>query len=130
MISWSIHMEAKVNDQFLVWLNKKYGGYGAVKATRGKRHDYLSMTTLDFTTDGTVVVDMCCDYVANMLVDCLMDLGVKDTSPTPALENLFETGQGAPLDRHTTIVAKGLLFLYKRGRPDVHLAIAYPCTRE
>ena len=49
----SSHMEAKVNDQFLVWLNKKYGGYGAVKATRGKRHDYLGMT-LDFSTDGTV----------------------------------------------------------------------------
>ena len=127
----SSHMEAKVNDQFLIWLNKKYGGYGAVKATRGKRHDYLGMT-LDFSTDGTVVVDMC-DYVSNMLVDCLMDLGVKDTSPTPALDNLFETGQSAPLDRvqaelFHTIVAKAL-FLCKRGRPDIHLPTAYLCTR-
>ena len=81
---------------------------------------------------GQFVVDMC-DYVSNMLVDCLMDLGVKDTSPTPALDNLFETGQSAPLDRvqaelFHTIVAKAL-FLCKRGHPDVHLPIAYLCTR-
>jgi hypothetical protein len=127
----SSHMDPKINDQFLEWLNKKYGSYGAVKATRGMKHDYLGMT-FDFSQTGKVIIDMR-DYVANMLEDSLMELGVKDTELTPAKENLFETGDSAKLgQQHAelfhTIVAKGL-FLCKRARPDVHLTIAYLCTR-
>jgi len=72
----SSHMDPKVNDQFLEWLNRKYGGYGAVKATRGHKHDYLGMT-FDFSQAGKVVIDMR-DYVANMLDECKMQLGPKD----------------------------------------------------
>eukprot|EP00978_Attheya_sp_CCMP212_P020733 scaffold59680_cov31-Attheya_sp.AAC.1 len=45
----SSHVNSKVNDKFLVWLEKTYGedGIGSVKTTRGKRHDYLAMV-LDF----------------------------------------------------------------------------------
>ena len=39
----SSHVDSRVNDQFLVWLNKKHGHYGEVVATRGKVHDYLGM---------------------------------------------------------------------------------------
>ena len=46
---------------FFTWLNKKYGKHGKVKATRGKQHDYLGMT-IDFSTKGKVVIDMC-DYI-------------------------------------------------------------------
>ena len=31
----SSHIDPRVNDEFDVWLNKKYGAYGAVKGTRG-----------------------------------------------------------------------------------------------
>jgi hypothetical protein len=36
----SSHKDPKVNDNFLSWLNNKYGGHGEVKATRG-----INMTT-------------------------------------------------------------------------------------
>jgi hypothetical protein len=41
-------MDPKVNDDFLVWLNKLHGNYGAVKATRGDRHEYLGMVLDSF----------------------------------------------------------------------------------
>ena len=43
----SSHIDKRINDRFLKWLNERYGKYGPVKATRGKVHDYLGMT-LDF----------------------------------------------------------------------------------
>ena len=42
----SSHVEAEANDQFLIWLNKKYGEHGEVKSTRGNKHEYLGMTLI------------------------------------------------------------------------------------
>jgi hypothetical protein len=49
----SSHVFRKVNDDFLLWLEKMYGDkdIALVKATRGKIHDYLTMK-LDFTKKG------------------------------------------------------------------------------
>ena len=47
------------------WLNKLYGEYGEVKATHGKKHDYLGMR-LDFDVRGKVKIDMT-DYTRKML---------------------------------------------------------------
>jgi hypothetical protein len=52
----SSHIDPKVNDRFLVWLNQKYGKHGEVKATRGKVHDYHGMTFI-YSEDG-VNIDM------------------------------------------------------------------------
>ena len=59
----SRHIDPRVNDTCIQWLEKKYGDpkIGKVKAHRGKRHDYLGMT-LDYSTPGEVKVDMT-DYV-------------------------------------------------------------------
>ena len=57
----SSHVDPRVNDKFLKWLNDKYGSYGEVKATRGPVHDYLGMT-FDFSKKGEVKVSMV-DYV-------------------------------------------------------------------
>jgi hypothetical protein len=127
----SSHMDPKVNDHFLVWLNKLYGNYGAVKATRGDRHEYLGMV-LDFSQKGTVIVDMC-DYVAEMIEESLLVLGPKDTELTPAADDLFAEGIGEPLtkdqaDLFHRIAAKGL-FVCKRARPDTHPTVAVLCTR-
>jgi hypothetical protein len=127
----SSHLHSKVNDEFEEWLNEMYGKHGAVKCTRGHRHDYLGMT-FDFSVPGKVTIDMR-DYVDGMLEDCLMQLGPKDVSPTPAAEDLFDEGSGAQLDKSQaelfhTIVAKGL-FLCKRARPDIHPTTAVLCTR-
>ena len=85
------HVDPKVNDKFLKWLNEMYGHFGEVKATRGPVHDYLGMT-FDFSEKGIVKIDMI-DYVKGMLDDFPEKLGPKDVSPTPAAENLFAAGE-------------------------------------
>jgi hypothetical protein len=37
------HLHPKVNDEFEVWLNQKYGKHAPVKCVRGRIHDYLGM---------------------------------------------------------------------------------------
>jgi hypothetical protein len=51
----SSHVDSKVNNEFLEWMNTKYGKHGAVTATvtRGKIHEYLGMT-FDFSNKGKV----------------------------------------------------------------------------
>ena len=58
--AWQIrssHVDHKVNDEFLVWLEIIYveDRIGKVKATRGKEHDYLEIK-LVYTTDGKLKV--------------------------------------------------------------------------
>lgn len=62
----SSHVDKKVNDEFLLWLNEKYGKIGEVTANRGDKHNYLGMT-IKFK-DGEVIINMK-DYVKNMLGD-------------------------------------------------------------
>ena len=42
----STHIHPAVNDEFLKFLNHKYGTHAEVKATRGGTHDYLGMTLI------------------------------------------------------------------------------------
>jgi hypothetical protein len=125
------HVNTNINDEFHKWMNKKYGDFGEVKATRGKIHDYLGMR-FDFSEKGKVKIDMI-DYVSSMLKDFPVQLRSADVSPTPAAENLWMVSDAALLgktDAKTfhTFVAKGL-FACKRARPDIHTAIAALCTR-
>jgi len=53
----SSHVDSKVNDSFIAWLEKECGQLGEVKSSRGKRHDYLGMV-LDCSEDGHLTVDM------------------------------------------------------------------------
>ncbi len=127
----SSHVNKKVNDEFLEWLNKMYGEHGKVKATRGKVHDYLGMV-FDFSQDGKVIVDMS-NYIEAMVDDFPVKLKPTDVAPTPAAEDLFAEGTGEKLSKEEaeqfhTFVAKGL-FACKRARPDLHTAIATLCTR-
>ena len=54
-----------VVDEFINWVNKKYGSIQPVKASRGRVHDYLGMK-LNYSIDGQVSIDMS-DYVEKML---------------------------------------------------------------
>jgi len=123
--------DKRTNDQFLVWLNKKYGSHGPVKVTRGHIHEYLGMK-FDFSKKGEVAIDMC-DYVANMIDESSMKIGTA-TAPTPAANDLFDIDEKSPplsramREEFHTIVAKGL-FLCRRARPDIHIAIAAMGTR-
>jgi len=127
----SSHKKAKVNDEFLKWLNKTYGKHGEVKATRGKIHDYLGMN-FDFTEPGKVKIGML-DYVSSMVDDFSVHIGPNDTAPNPAAQDLFAEGTNAKLDKARakefhTFTAKGL-FLCKRARPDIHTGISVLTTR-
>ena len=127
----SSHMDSKVNDEFLIWLNKMYGEYSDVKFTRGEIHDFLGVV-YDFTEPGKVKVDMV-DYVQQMLNDFSVEFSENDKVANPAATNLFDVGTGAPLDmvqkkEFHTFVAKGL-FLCNRARPDIKQVIALLCTR-
>ena len=84
----SSHLDPKVNDKFLRWLNEKYGQHGEVTCTRGKVHDYLGMT-IDFRMPGKVAIDMVA-YVKEMVNSFPFPLTGKVTSP--AGEDLFAEG--------------------------------------
>ena len=124
-------MDPKVNDDFLEFLNRKYGSVGKVKATRGEVHDYLGMT-LDFSDVGEVKIDMR-KYVNTMIEEFQEFQPLTKTAVTPAAADLFDVGAGEELDREQRelfhrLVAKGL-FLCKRSRPDIHLVITVLATR-
>ena len=53
----SSHVNEKVNDNFLIWLNKKYGSHGEVKANCGNVHNYLGMK-FDYSEKGKVRISM------------------------------------------------------------------------
>lgn len=128
----SSHVDAKVNDQFLAWLEQQYGSKeNPVKATRGKKHDYLAMI-LDFTKPNCLRVDMT-NYVKDM-IDAFHDDLSGLAGKCPWNENLFKVEKGSKFlskekaETFHTFVAKGL-FVAKRARPDIQQAIAYLCTR-
>jgi hypothetical protein len=85
----SSHVDSKVNDEFLVWLQEKYASdkIGEIKAMRGMKHDYLA-TTLDFTTPGVLKVDMT-SYVKKMLADFPMKFNGQEQM---SLEQKFVQG--------------------------------------
>lgn len=129
----SSHVNSKVNDEFIEWLEKMYGDdeLGHVKAVRGPKHDYLAMV-LDFSTPGEVKVDMT-NYVKSMVEDFPEQLGQRQVS-APWTENLFKVRANSPklgkekAEQFHTFVAKGL-FVTKRARQDIQPAIAFLCTR-
>ena len=114
----SSHRDPWVNDSFIAWLDKEYGQVNPVKALRGKKHGYLSMT-LDYTEKGKVKIDMT-DYAKNMVAkfpqEDLQGLKV----PNCVSENLFSVNKRSPrLDDERSemlhsVVLKGL-FMAKCG---------------
>lgn len=128
----SSHVNPKVNDEFLKWLQKEYGQLAAVKATRGKVHDYLGMT-LDYNVHGSVCIDMR-DYVKGMTEEFPSDHYPKRKVTSAAAENIFSIDPSSPplsedqASFFRTIVLKGL-FLAKRGRPDLLTTINFLCGR-
>ena len=125
----SSHVDPKVNDEFLKWLNKVYGSVGEVKGVRGHKHDYLAMD-LNFSEKGVLQVDMR-SYVKNMIKDFSGKVG---KSSVPWTENLFKVDDTAkdlgPTRRKEfhTFVMKGM-FIAKRARQDILPAITFLSTR-
>ena len=108
----SSHVDQRVNDEFHIWLNKKYGGYGKVKSNRGKIHDYLGMK-FDFSNQGKVKIDMS-DFIIRTIEE-FREKGYRldGTVESPAGNDLFSPSNGELLkeekkDDFHTFVAKGL----------------------
>ena len=105
--------------------------FGKMTVTRGLQHNFLGMD-ITFNQDETVTVDMS-EYVCDTLASSGIDLS-GSTAPTPAKRNLFELDEASPLlskesaELFHRVVAK-LLYLSKRGRTDIQLAIAFLTTR-
>ena len=89
----SSHLQSRVNDLFLVWLNKMYGSHGKVTATRGTSHDYLGMR-FDYSKPGQVTVDMV-EYMTKIVDEFPFPLS--KSVPTPAAENIFQVDETSPL---------------------------------
>jgi hypothetical protein len=87
--------------------------------------------TLDYSEANFMKIDMT-EYVRKILDEMPADMS--GTATSPAADHLFQIVDGIELldaatsDFFHATVAK-LLFLCKRGRPDIQTAIAFLCTR-
>ena len=87
--------------------------------------------TLDYSIDGKVIIDMR-DYVFKLLDD--LPALFRGSSATPAASHLFDVNDACKkLDKEEAdyfhhVVAQ-LLFLSKRGRPDLLTSVAFLTTR-
>ena len=86
----SSHVDPKVNDNFAIWLNQRYGSIKSCKIIRGKIHKYLGMT-LDFSIKGKLKIRMD-EYVLAMLKEFPMKFDEDKVQETPAGNNLLEKG--------------------------------------
>ena len=98
--------------------------------TRGKSHEFLGIK-IDFTDDKAVEISM--KEFLKGAIDDFSEVILRNAA-TPARRDLFELTKGAKrLDKTRAelfhrIVAK-LLYVCKRARMDIILAVAFLCTR-
>jgi hypothetical protein len=111
-------------------LDEKFGKEAPLTKTRGNVQDYLRMT-INYSTPGKVKILMV-DYIKNVLSELPTD--IDGESATTAANHLFEVNEKYPtmLDETSIMfhhsMAK-LLFLCKRARPDIQMAVTFLCTR-
>ena len=126
------HEDPAVVSHFLGWLAKRYDTDDKkLNVVRGPKHDYLGMN-LDFSTPGTVKIDMT-PYI-NKIVAAFPEK-ITGVQSTPAADHLFQirpASEARPLPEeqarayhHTTAQ---LLFL-SRVRRDIQTTIAFLTTR-
>jgi hypothetical protein len=102
--------------------------YKEVKINRGPKVSYLGMT-FDFSVQGKAKCTME-GYIEDLLRLC----EVQGSATSPAAENLFEVSTSSPplesarRERFHSLVAK-LLYLAKRVRPDLLVAVSFLATR-
>jgi hypothetical protein len=98
-------------------------------------YSVYSVLTLDFTTGGEVKVTQD-GYVTQLLDEC----GIDGTASSPAAEDIFDTDNDLPLcdtketfHRQTAFhlhrQTARLLYLGKRTKPEILLAVSYLTTR-
>ena len=120
-----------IDPNAVTWvIDKIEEKFGKMVVTRGKSHDFLGMK-IDFLDDKTVTVWMK-EHIKGAIAIYPEDI-IRNAS-TPAAKYLFDTSDDdeklSPelADKFHRIVAK-LLYVTKRARVDILLAIAFLCTR-
>jgi hypothetical protein len=102
--------------------------YKEISVKKGKIVNYVGMT-FDFGKAGEVGVTM-----QGCEEDIITGAGDVKIAVTPALDNLFDTDTSLPpvpedvRQWFHTLTAK-MLYLAKRGRPEILTAVSYLCTR-
>jgi len=104
--------------------------FGKMSVTRGKEHTFLRMV-VTYNDNRTASISM-----KGYLQEAISEFGEDCTkrAATPAKKDLFNVDINLPRlgeaqkARFHSIVAK-LLYVCKRGRPDIQLAIMFLCTR-
>ena len=143
------HVDSKVLDDTIEWLRRDYesifeDGSGRMKVSRGRKHKYLGMD-LDFSARGLCKITMF-GYVEDILAAWNVAEKIPDSDgfqtassrrkkkTSAAPENLFVIDEDCkkldPVKAKTfhNIVAKAL-YVMKRARPDISVAIAFLTTR-
>ena len=111
-------------------LSKNQDRFRELSITRGKSHTFVGMD-LFFQVDGSVRIEAK-QYIRESIRDFGEDFS--NNAITPAGNDLFEVkdeGNLLPEDKSQifhSIIGK-LIFLTKRTRPDITLAVSFLCTR-
>ena len=122
------HMEESVVENVLKCIEERFSG--ELTITMGQKHKYLGMD-ITFTEEGTVEIRM--DEYVKEAIDAFGE-DIRRPASTPAKSTLFKEAEGSPRlegaqeDQFKHIVAK-LLYVSKRCRLDIQLAIGYLCTQ-
>ena len=118
-----------VDEAGLKWLQEELlKEYKEVNANFGRVHSYIGML-FDWSIDGRVSVSM-----SGYITDILSSLKVIGTRATPAKADLFDIDEASTplsedaMDSFRSRVAK-ILYLAKRVRPDILLAVNFLSTR-
>ena len=123
----SAHADPKVNDKFAIWAEEKYGSeeLSYATATRGEKHDCLG-ATLDFSMNEALKVDVI-EYVNQIGKDFLENI---KQEKKPWSDKIFKIDKNSEaLSKEKSKIfhsfAMKLMFLCKRGRPDVEVGASF-----
>merc|ERR1711939_953894 len=104
--------------------------FGEMKKSYGKKHQYLGMD-IDFSNKGEVQISMV-PYIQDALEVFGEDCSAPAKTPaTKKLLNVRPDSEPLPEDKRKLfhkVVAK-LLYITKRARPDIILAVSFLCGR-
>ena len=121
------HMSPSVVTAIIKIIEKRFG---KLEVSRGRKHNFLGMD-IEFKKDGTVSINMK-DYIIEASEVFGEDVTINVSSA--ATGKLFVIDENSPKlendksDKFHSIVAK-LLWVMKRGRPDIETVISFLCTR-
>jgi len=121
-----LHVDSQVVTEIVVAIEQYFG---KMMVMRGKQHTFLGMDIV--FNDGTIKIGM--KFYVEDVIKCFGEDTTKKVT-TPAQKNVFDLDGGSAWLNQVrsnlfhTVIAK-LLYVSKRGRPDIQLAMAFLCTR-